>query len=345
MKRILSIVKKDFKQISRNKFMGVITFLAIFFYALIYWILPAKVDESFKIGLYLEKGREAVEEQLSQEKGIEVRWADSEDKLKELVEEKKVEAGFSFTTPFKEPIVKLYFSSQTPEEIREAGEVLSREFAYMLLGFELPIEVEETIIEPDMIGQQIPLRNKMRVLFLTFVLVVEIFALANLLMEEVQKKTVQALLVTPVNISEFMSAKAIVGISLAFFEGVLAALLLRLINIETFFAIIIFLFLGSVLATSLAFIVGATSRDFSSLMGWGMLVMLILIIPAIQLIFPAAASPWLEAIPTHHMIQALDGIVNYNLSLSDYLPQITYLFSFALFFFLAGFFIFRRRLV
>ncbi len=142
-----------------------------------------------------------------------------------------------------------------------------------------------------------------------------------------------------------MSAKAIVGISLAFFEGLLAASLLKLINIETFFALIIFLLLGSILATSLAFMVGAVSRDFSSLMGWGMLAMLILIIPSTQLIFPAASSPWLKVIPTYHIVQALDGIVNYNLSFSQYIPQVIYISIFTFLFFLAGFFIFKRRLL
>ena len=344
MNRIFAIVKKDIAQISRNKFIAVISFLAIFVYALIYFLLPSEIDEGFKIGLYLETGREVVEEQLAEEEGLEIKWADSENELKKIIEDKEAEVGFSFVFDAK-PVVKLYFSSETPEEIKEAGGTVGREFAYNLLGYQLPIETEEIVIGPDMLGQQIPLRDKIRLLFLIIIPLVEIYALSNLLVDEIQRKTVMALLVTPVSVLDFMSAKAITGILLAFSESLFAALLLKILNLDVLFPLIVFLFLGSVLATGVSFIIGAFSRDFVAAAMWGMPFLLILIIPALPLIFPAAFSPWLKAIPTYYMIEALDGIVNYNISFSQYISQVVYLILFSFFFFAAGFLILKRRLL
>lgn len=344
MSRIFAIVKKDFIQISRNKFIAAISFLAIFVYALIYFLLPVEIEEGFKIGLYLEKGREAVEEQLSGEEGLEIKWAGSEGELKKIIEDKEAEVGFSFVFGEK-PVVKLYFSSETPEEIKEAGATFSREFAYNLLGYQLPVEIEETVIGHDMLGQQIPFRDKIRLLFLIIIPLIEIYALSNLLVDEIQRKTVMALLVTPVSVLDFLFAKAIVGVSLAFFESLLAALLLQILNLEVFFPLIVFLFLGSVLATGAAFIIGAFSRDFVAAAMWGMPFLLILIIPSVVLLFPAAFSPWLKTIPTYYMIEALDGIVNYNISFSQYISQVMYLVLFSSAFFTAGFLILKRRLL
>ena len=345
MSRILSIVKKDITQIFRNRFLAVITFLVIFAYALVYVMLPSKVDETFKIGIYLQYGRGAIEQSLSQEQGIEVKWANSIDELKKIVAAEDVGIGFAFMTVDSKPAVQFYVSSQAPEEIKEAGGVIGKELAYNILGYKLQIESQEEVIGPDMAGQQIPSRNKLRILFLVFVLVVEMYSLANILMEEIQKKTIDALLITPVNLKEYITAKAVTGISLAFFEGLLAAVLLRVLDLSTLSALIILLLLGSILVTAISFIIGSISKNFVSLIMNGVLPLLILVLPGAVLVFPSAFSPLMKAIPTYHLISPLDGIINYNLSLTKYLPQIFYLVLFDISFFVIGFALLKKRVL
>lgn len=324
--------------------MAVITFLAIFIYALIFHVMPSKVEESYSMGFYFEKGREMVEEQISEEEGVGVKWADDEEELKKLVDDEEVQAGLSFTLPEGEPKIVLYTSSRTPEELREAGEVLARETAYNLLGYSLNVEFDEVVIGPDLLGEQIPLRNKMRILFVLFIPAIEIYALANLISDEIRKKTVDAVLVTPVSVPEFMTAKAFTGISLTFFEALLAAFLLNIISVDTILPLAIFILLAALLVVPLAFILGALGRDMLSTIMYATVFMIVLIIPGFVLIFPGIYSSWINAIPTYYMVSPLDGIVNYGFALSNYLSDIVYLGLFDVVLFLIGFFVLRRRL-
>lgn len=343
MSRILSIVKKDIIQIFSNKFIAVITFLAIFVYAVIYFLLPTKVDESFTIGFHLENKTPEIEKRLSESEGIEIKWAESQSELIKMIENEEVETGFSIAFVENKPAVKFFVSSHTPGEIKEAGEVIGREIAYSFLSLTLPVEIEQEIIGVDMIGNQIPLKDKMRILFIIIALVVEIYALANLIVEEVQRKTAFAVLVTPTRLREFMSAKAVVGVLLAFAEGMLVAMLMGVLTLSNLLPVAILVFLGSILVTAIAFIIGSYSRDFLSMTVLGTVPLLILMIPGIVLVAPAAFSPFMNAIPTYHLASALDGVVNYSASFSQYSSQILYLVVFDILFFAVGYQILKSR--
>ncbi|TET52604.1 MAG: ABC transporter permease [Actinobacteria bacterium] len=347
MNRMLSIVKKDIKQMFSNRFIAAITFLAIFAYALIYHLMPSTVNETYKMGFYAQKGRTAIEKVMEEEseEGLKVEWASSTKELKKMVEKKDVSAGFSVTFSKEgKPNARLYVSSETPKEIKEAGEIFGREFAYSLTGNQLPIDVKEEIIGTDMVGKQVPLRNDMRMMFLVVVFMVEFFALADLLAREIEQNTVFAILVTPVNKFEFLASKTITGVSLALFESLLAAAFLNILTLDILLPLLVLLAMGAFLATSIAFIVGALSKNAVSVIAWGTVFMMVLIIPAMVVLFPGLASPAVKAIPTFQLVTALDGVINNGLALSEFSAEIAYLAFANVVFFAIGFLSFRRRL-
>ena len=362
MSRVLAIVKKDLAQILRNRFVAVISVLFIVIFAIMYYLLPSDVDEVFKIGFYLEISQEAAAEfgleggeneiasRLSEagkeeaEEGLELIWAESTEDLKRLVEEEEVSAGVSFVILDQEPELVLYVSSKTPEEVVEAGEAIGSEIGYALIGYELPADFQATVIGTDMAGQQIPMRDRLRVILLTFVFLLELFSLGNLLMEEVQRKTALALLVTPVTLRDFVSAKAITGILNTFFLGLLMALLLGAVSANTWLAILVLLFLGAAMMVGIAFIVGALSRDFISMSMIAMIPFVLLVIPGFLLIYPGFDSPIVKAIPTYWLLEPINGILNYGMGLSDYAMSLVYIVLFIIAFFVLGFVILRRRL-
>jgi ABC-2 type transport system permease protein len=362
MNRIFAIVRKDLAQILRNRFVAVISVLFIVIYAVMYYLLPSDVDEVFKMGFYLEISEEAAAEfglegredeiaaRLSEagkeeaEEGLELVWADSPEDLKRMVEDEEVSAGVSFVVSGQEPELVLYVSSKTPEEVTEAGEAISAEIGYALIGYQLPADFKATIIGPDMAGQQIPMKDRLRVILLAFVFLLELFSLGNLLMEEVQRKTAVALLVTPVTLRDFISAKAITGILNTFFLGFLLALLLGAISVDTWLAIVVLLFLGAAMMVGIAFIVGALSRDFISMAMISLIPFVVLIIPGFLVIYPGFDSPILKAIPTYWLLEPINGILNYGMRLSDYTMSLIYIILFTIGFFMLGFVILKRRL-
>jgi ABC-2 type transport system permease protein len=363
MSRILSIFKKDITQILRNRFVAVISFLVIFVWALFYYLMPAKVDEVFKLGFYLRVNaevaqklsmtisREEIEKRLTEaggeesEGGLEIVWANSLDELKKLVEKNNVSAGVSFNLTKDQPDVVLYVSSKTPVEVTEAGEIVAREIGYTLIGYQIPADFEETVVGPDMVGKQIPLRDRLRVTLISFVFILELYGLGNLLVEEVQKKTALAVLATPVNLREFIAAKTITSVLMAFSQGLLAALILQAFSQETWLALLLFIFLGSFMMVGLAFIVGSVSSDFMSMVMISLIPFIILMFPAVVIMDPGLNSPILKVIPTYYLIEPINGVVNYHFPLSDYYVSALYLSLFTVGFFVFGYFVLRRRLL
>ena len=92
-----------------------------------------------------------------------------------------------------------------------------------------------------------------------------------------------------------------------------------------------------------SFIIGSYSRDFISMSALGTVPLLVLMIPGIALVVPAAFSPFMNAIPTYHLASALDGVVNYGASLSQYSSQMLYLVAFDVLFFTTGYMILKRK--
>ncbi len=363
MARILSIVKKDLGHIVRNRFLAVISLLVIVVFGIIFHLLPSRVDETFRMGFYLEVaegaeeafglegGREAVASRLEEaggegaEEGLELVWAESPAELREMVQEGKVSAGISLVIAGGEPEVSLFVASDAPREVSEAGEAIAREVGYALVGYRLPADFRAVVLGPDMLGRQIPMRDRLRVVLLAFVFLLEIYSLGNLVMEEVQKRTAQAVLVTPVTLGEFISAKAVTGIVFTFCQALLLSLLLRAMPGDVWAAVLVFLFMGAAMMVGMAFIIGAASRDFISMAMISLLPMVVLVIPGFLAVFPGFDPPVAKAIPTYWLVKPLDGMLNYGLGISDYLSSLLWLAVFTAGFFVLGFAILKRRLV
>jgi ABC-2 type transport system permease protein len=362
MNRIFSITKKDLAQISRNRFVAVISLLVIVFFAIVYNFLPSDVNETLKLGFYLEideataeeyglsGGRDEIAARFEEtsgedaQEGLELVWADSLQDLERIVEDEEVSAGISLDLTGQEPDLVLYVSSKAPAEIIDASEAITAEIGYALIGYELPADFEATVIGPDMMGQQVPMRDRLRVMLLAFIFILELYGLGNLLVEEIQHKTAEALLVTPVTLQDFISAKAVTGIIIAFTQGLILAFLIQAISLDTWLAIIILLLLGAAMTVGLAFIIGAVSRDFMSMVMISFIPFMVLMIPSLVLLDPGLNSPILKAIPTYYLVVPLNGILNYQMALSDYMAYLLYLALFTVVFFILGFVILRRRL-
>jgi hypothetical protein len=362
MNRIIAIAKKDLAQIFRNRFVAVISLLTIFFFAIVYNLLPSNVNETFKLGFYLEidaataeqyglsGGKDEIAARFEEaggeesQEGLELVWADTLEDLERIVEDEEVSAGISLDLSGQEPDLVLYVSSKAPVEIIDASEAITAEIGYALIGYELPADFKATVIGPDMVGQQVPIRDRLRVMLLAFIFILELYGLGNLLMEEIQHKTAEALLVTPVTLQDFISAKAVTGIIMAFTQGLLLALLIQAISLDTWLAIIVLLFLGATMTVGLAFIIGAVSRDFMSMVMISFIPFVVLLIPSLVLLDPGLSSPIIKLIPTYWLLEPLNGIMNYGMGLSDYLSSLLYLVLFAVVFFILGYMILKRRL-
>ena len=260
---------------------------------------------------------------LSRDEGLEIQAVESEKTLKEAVTEGEYIAGIVLPVDMKEkflagqkPTITVYFASDVPAEIKDAVEFIIRELAYQQTGQPLALEVSEEIIGPDMMGMQKPPRNRLRPLFAVLLIVIETLGLANLISEEVERGTIHALLVTPMTVKELFAAKGITGMSLAFGQSLLFMAIVGGLSRQPLI-ILVALLLGGVLFTGLGFLIAAAAKDFMSVMAWGMMLMIILMIPALSVMSPGLVTGWVKVIPSYYLVDTVHRVSNFGVGWGD----------------------------
>jgi ABC-2 type transport system permease protein len=346
--RIVGIlISKDLRLSFRNRLFAVLTPLAFAVYLLAYFLMPGTVDERLEIGLYAPAVPPVLQQ--VQDEGLELRMMESEEALRAAVADGRVVAGVAIPaglgaapgagTP---PRVTAYFAAGTPEELVTGIGVLVTELAYMQAGQELAVEVNQEVLGPDMLGAQIPPRDRLRPLLAIFILLVETMALATLIGEEVGRRTIRALLVTPMSVRELFAAKGIVGVSMAFGQAALFMAIVGGLGREPL-VILTALLLGAVLVTGIGFLVGSAASDMMSAMPWLVVVFIPLMIPAIGIIFPGTITGWVEAIPTYYLVDTVHRAANFGAGFGDLWQNLLILLAFDLVFLWLGITALRRR--
>ncbi len=331
---IATLVGKDLSLFFRNRFFAIVTLLGLIFYVAVFLAMPQSVDETLKIGLYAPV-LPASFQQVGK-KGLEFHLFDSEESLKKAVTDGTFIGGVVFPADLMERLasglmvkVNMYFAPDTPTETKSAVEALLRELLQVQAG-QLPvIAITEEILGPDLLGMQIPPRNRLRPLFGIFIIMFETFGLANLISEEVERRTVHALLVTPTTVKELFLAKGISGTSLAFSQAVLFMGIAGGLRGQPL-VILTALLLGSVLVTGVAFLMAALSKDMLSVMAWGVVVFIIFLIPSFGVLIPGLVSGWVKVIPSHYLVNTLHLASNFGAGWSELWSSLLMLLGFAL---------------
>lgn len=355
-----AIVSKDLRAFSRDRFWLFMTLLAVVWFAVIYYFMPSSVDETLKVGVHWPETDASYDAAFGVNEGLEFIRFESTEELEEALgvtegdPDEPVDIGLDVPDDFLVHVVMgepttitLYVEPAVPEEIRRALATYIRESAFNLTGYPLPVsapDAETVVLGEDRAGNQIPLRDRLRPLLVFFMLMMETMALGALVSEEVTSKTVTAVLATPARVLDFLSAKGLVGTVVAFTEAALLALLIGAFG-EQPLIMIVCLILGAVLATGVALIVGASGRDFISLIFYSMMFLIPLLIPAIAALFPGTTSVWVKLLPTYGLVQAMLGASAYGDGWADVLPYLLMVGAWCFVIAVMGMVVLRRKVV
>ncbi len=264
-----------------------------------------------------------------------------------------LDIGMSFPYTFlsdaiigEQSTVIVFADAAVPEEIRGAMQGLIREIAFQLAGHELPVELpdEETIIlGHDRLGDQISMRAKMRPLIAFFIMMMETFALASLISNEVLQRTVTALMVTPMRVWHFLLAKTIFGTALAMSQAAIILFFVRAFTAENWPLLLLIVLLGSLLFTAVAMLVGAAGKDFIGQLMYSMLFIIPLMIPAFAVLFPGSAATWVRALPSYPIVRLLYDVTIHGSLWADSINSIVYAVLWVFVLFGVGLFVLKRK--
>ncbi len=343
-----ALIQKDLRLFFSNQFFALVTLLALFAYAGIYFAMPSTVDETVEMAIYAPNLPAEFADSMA-EGGVVLVALDSLGRLETAVTNNDFVVGVAFPEDLSQKLaageqgqIALYFSPAFPEELKEAYIILFEEIGYMMGGQQLTLDVQEEVLGVDRAGNQIPQRDKMLPLFAVLILTVETLGLASLISAEIEAGTLRALLITPMRLEGLFVAKGTVGVGLAFVQAIVLMAVTGGLSQQPLL-IIVALLLGSLLVTGLGFLLAAVSTDIMSVMAWGVPVILLLGLPAISLLLPGLTTNWVEAIPTFYLVDTVYQAANFNVGWSGAWPNLLILLAFSLAFLGLGILVLRRK--
>lgn len=191
-----------------------------------------------------------------------------------------------------------------------------------LAGHEPPVVITTSVLgaNSDLTWQQrlLPLLVLMTVVFGALMLP------ASSLVSEKQRRTLTALLVTPVTRAEIYVAKGMLGVALS---TVMALLVLALNGAwsDQIGLVLLVLLLGAILSAEFGVLLGVLVKDINSLFATVKALGLLLYAPALIALFPVIPQWIAQIFPTYYMVDPVIAIVQRGATLNDIAPHLAVL--------------------
>jgi len=169
-------------------------------------------------------------------------------------------------------------------------------------GQEVPVEIESVTLGDEV---SIPWSDRL----LPFLVLMAVFfgglmVPATSLINEKEKRTLEALVITPTTIGDIFAAKGIVGIILSIFMGIAILILNQAFGAQPLLLVLV-LALGAVMAVEFGLLAGAILKDFSTLFTVWKTGGILLFAPVFIYMFPQIPE-WIGKIfPTYYVIQPI----------------------------------------
>jgi ABC-2 type transport system permease protein len=320
---IAAIARRDAVAAVRNNLL-LLALIAGVLFALVYYVLPSSVEETFMLAVY-DKGDSQLLAELaeSDEEGVYVGMFMSEEEVRKAVEKEEYMVGIVYPEDFdatvmsgQKPNIILYFKSDQPESMRTSVEYLMQLFIEFAIAGDMSFDIEEEILGEDMAGRHIPLREQSLPLYLLMALMMEMWTISTLIVEESAAGTLKAVLVTPASPADVILAKGTVGISYSLTVGLAVLILTWSIrgNIPVLFLGIL---LGAIMAVTLGLFLGSLTEDIVGSYAYVGAPFLVLMLPALLIFIPDVSLSIVKAIPTYYLVDAFNQILNHGAGLAE----------------------------
>lgn len=324
---IVPLVIKDIKLFFRNRFFAVTSVLGLVAFLAIYFLIPAQVDENIGIAFWIENP-DTFPAYAELQDNDNYGFFDSEEAMLTALEETNdYFVGLSFpetaaiTAASGESVtVNAYYAPNIPAEVKQIFEdvlvILANAASPDIAENFRRIDNTRTTLGNDIYDAPISMRDRILPMLIIFIMSVEVLGLATLIVREIQSGTARALVTGPVRLHHFFSAKALMGLLLAFVQVLIIVLVTGKIAISPAL-LLTTLLLGSLSIVGFGFLIAAVAKDNMSVMAWGATVLLLFGIPGISILLPGLASGWMGLIPSFFFVDTLHRVLNFEAAWPD----------------------------
>jgi ABC-2 type transport system permease protein len=176
----------------------------------------------------------------------------------------------------------------------------------------LPAE-EEIVLGEDRAGAHVSMRDKLRPMLAILILMLGSIAVAGLVAVELERRTAEALLVTPATVADLLGAKSITGTLLGASQALLFLLLTWSFGAHGWLVVVLML-LGAAMMSAIGLIAGAGGQDFMTTMFLAIAMIIPMFVPTFAALFPGSTSLWVQLMPSHGFVEAMVGLLGYGRS-------------------------------
>lgn len=325
LRTTLAIARKDFLDALRNARLLVIVLMPIGF-SVLYGYLFRDTLDTIEIVLYSPDTSSLVTG-LSELDTVSLFVVDSPQAVETKLEEEKAIVGVVLPPDFDQavragerPVLELIYR-ENPEDARGTERLIlqmieqisERQPVVDLIERSLqpPRTAEEAEAgEPMSFFKEIDLQGFFIVLWVMMGITMNgSFLVPTLLVEEKDKKTLDAILVTPTNYLDVLVGKVIVGVLYCLLTSLVVMGLNQGFSGDVGFSLAVVM-IASVALTLIGLLIGGLIDNLTTLNTWGSFVMLPLILPGILAgvplgtLGPALTIP-LQVVPTYHLVRGL----------------------------------------
>jgi len=292
----------------------------IFVYALVMPIVISLVvslvfgtlfTEKAKLGV-VDEGSSQLVAMIRELTSVDTKEYDSVSEIKQAVESGAVDIGMVIPAGFDSSVMQREETELTTyiwgESLAKNRTILGATITNLvreLAGQEAPVEIEAITLGDEV---SIPWNDRLLpLLVLMAVFLGGLFLPATSVINEKEKKTLEALVITPTSIGDVFVAKGLLGVILSLFMGVVILILNQAFGTEPALLILV-LALGAIMAAELGLLCGTLIKDITTLFAIWKMGGILLFGPAIIYMFPQIPQ-WIgKLFPTYYVLQPIIAI-------------------------------------
>jgi ABC-2 type transport system permease protein len=305
LRRVAVLVGKEFAQGSRG-FMFIFAILVPLVLSLVISLVFGNFFSGKpRLGIADEGGSQMIPKATAVDTLI-VREYGSSDDLRQAVEAGAIDAGIVLPPGFDDSLAGQEAAQLTAYiwggSLLKDRAILGATLAFLLRdlsGFEVPVEVVTTTLGE---GEGIPWQERLLPLIVLMAVVLGgTMVPATSLVEEKQKRTLRALVITPTSLGEVFVAKGVVGFTLSMIVALVTLALNEAFGPQPLLLVAV-LALGTILATTFGLLLGVSLKDMETLFATVKASGLLLYAPAFLYLFPEIPE-WIGRLfPTYYLL-------------------------------------------
>jgi ABC-2 type transport system permease protein len=269
----------------------------------------------------VDQGRSEITELMSQLEAADVTLLESVSELKQRVEGNDFDAGLVLKNGFdaamrsgQKPLLEFYIGGESLASNRIILAVTTLDTVRRVEGKAPPVEVEINTLGDE---QALSIATRLLPLMVLLALFVAgLFVPAFGLVEEREKKTLTAVLVTPVGLSEVLIAKAALGFILAVLIAYVTLMFNGALGSQPA-ALLIALLVAALMTVEFGLIYGTVAKDIKTLFTFIKTLNIFLLAPVIFYIFPDWPRWIAKLFPTYWVLDPIFEIATKNANLAD----------------------------